>query len=948
MKAYIHSIITLLMFFLIFTANQNLLAQPMSGSYTIGGTSADFDSISQAVNSLITNGVSGTVVFNIRPGAYEEQVIIPEIVGANATNTITFQSESGNAEDVYWQFENPDWINFNYVIRIDAADHLRFNNISFSSNLTNVTGGGGVVIAFHNGLSEDVIFDSNVFYGITNSGESKGVISGYHSVSFPASLKDLKILNNEFHGFGNGIKLTEVTGSTVNTGLEIINNNLESNPANRGIYVSSFFSPKIERNNIVIPNASTGIRVDDSYGQFSVINNTVFSRYYGIFLRSAFSNNPAGGTIANNMVIVNSEATGAGMEIQAYIDSLIIAFNSFVAFGSQANGTALRFALGNYTSNSFSLINNMFIHYGIGKACDIYAPSQTITQMDHNVLYTNGSVLARWGGTDYSSLSNLQSASGMNLNSVSKMPDFENPNDDLHLVACSIGDEELKGIPVAGITTDYDGQIRDALSPYIGADETYADPPHLFSSKTAFGVSDSPIHFAAGDLDGDGDSDVAVVLGGLTNKVEVHWNNNGNFSSTTELDFGLLPTVVKIADLDSDNKNDIICLSDTIFVRYGMGGGVFTPPFKMPGVGVNVNPPPSGSDFEIMDYNEDGNLDIIQSYMGIVGVETGYLAMFIGQGNRDFMFYEPSQPTGLDYPAAIKLADLNGDNKPEAIVEDFVNEEVGVYENILPEILVFLNAVVYNTNHGGSGPLHANLDVYDFDGNNYNDIMVGKWNSTDSLTFLYNDGSTPFLENILGVETDDFRSSVTFTAADYELDGDVDILYATTSSEISILLNDGAGNFESVVACNPVGGNNFDGLALTMLHENFNNDNLPDFAILTQSDSFYIYYNAGWIPTGIKTEDETEMTVTAYELFQNYPNPFNPSTNIRYSVPERSSVVLKIYDILGSEVSTLVNEDKDAGIYTVNFNASQLASGIYFYRLTAGTFVETKKMILLR
>jgi hypothetical protein len=65
-------------------------------------------------------------------------------------------------------------------------------------------------------------------------------------------------------------------------------------------------------------------------------------------------------------------------------------------------------------------------------------------------------------------------------------------------------------------------------------------------------------------------------------------------------------------------------------------------------------------------------------------------------------------------------------------------------------------------------------------------------------------------------------------------------------------------------------------------------------------------------------------------------------------VPERSNVVLKIYDILGSEVSTLVNEDKDAGIYTVNFNASQLASGIYFYRLQAGSYIETKKMILIK
>jgi hypothetical protein len=85
-----------------------------------------------------------------------------------------------------------------------------------------------------------------------------------------------------------------------------------------------------------------------------------------------------------------------------------------------------------------------------------------------------------------------------------------------------------------------------------------------------------------------------------------------------------------------------------------------------------------------------------------------------------------------------------------------------------------------------------------------------------------------------------------------------------------------------------------------------------------------------------------------YSLGQNYPNPFNPVTTIKYSLAKNDMVMLKVYDVLGNEVATLVNENKDAGIYTVNFNASQLASGIYFYRLTAGTFVETKKMILLR
>jgi len=97
-------------------------------------------------------------------------------------------------------------------------------------------------------------------------------------------------------------------------------------------------------------------------------------------------------------------------------------------------------------------------------------------------------------------------------------------------------------------------------------------------------------------------------------------------------------------------------------------------------------------------------------------------------------------------------------------------------------------------------------------------------------------------------------------------------------------------------------------------------------------------------------EDDGGEVLAPYEtkLYDNYPNPFNPSTRIKYQVASISHVSLVVYDVLGNEVATLVNEEKHAGSYEVNFNASMLASGIYYYRLTAGTFAEIKKMILLK
>jgi hypothetical protein len=103
---------------------------------------------------------------------------------------------------------------------------------------------------------------------------------------------------------------------------------------------------------------------------------------------------------------------------------------------------------------------------------------------------------------------------------------------------------------------------------------------------------------------------------------------------------------------------------------------------------------------------------------------------------------------------------------------------------------------------------------------------------------------------------------------------------------------------------------------------------------------------ASFNPTDVKKEDD--LIPTNFVLEQNYPNPFNPITQIRFSIAQATNVKLVVTNLLGSEVATLVNDNLNSGIYTIDFNASYLSSGVYFYTLITDNFKQSKKMILMK
>ena len=109
------------------------------------------------------------------------------------------------------------------------------------------------------------------------------------------------------------------------------------------------------------------------------------------------------------------------------------------------------------------------------------------------------------------------------------------------------------------------------------------------------------------------------------------------------------------------------------------------------------------------------------------------------------------------------------------------------------------------------------------------------------------------------------------------------------------------------------------------------------------------FYKTNFTDFVVSVEDgKKEYVPTSFQLYQNYPNPFNPTTNIGFTISDFGLITLKVYDVLGKEVATLVNEDKSAGNYEVEFDASSLPSGVYLYQLQAGDYIKTNKMILLK
>jgi PKD repeat protein len=438
------------------------VAGAMGGTYTIGKTGADYSSFSVAVKDLVARGICRATVFNVSDGNYNEQITIPEIKGASAINTITFQSKSMDSSHVtlYYASQTSDGTN-NYLIKLNGADYIIFKQLGFKRTGTNPYAN---VIVLNNGSSHDSFLNNSL------AGVSIGSNSSGHSIftSDISTGNGYNLFRNNF--LKKGSSGFELYGNSLGyvPGAIIEYNKLDSTEGS-AILIQNYKGAVIRYNSIT--NAITaGLQAISMRGdsQFQVYNNFISEPKggTGIFLQSCWGQDSSNASVYNNMVYVGGTNTlnNYGIYISAS-KKLGIFYNSVnTAFGT-ANSAALYAS--DTATHSIALYNNIFSNLGLGYAINVFV--NCVSSCDHNDLFTKGSYLGWSTSGNPISLSGWQKVTAFDKNSFSINPLFKADNE--HIVDIGARALDSVALPLGKISFDFDGEPRNSKAPDIGADE---------------------------------------------------------------------------------------------------------------------------------------------------------------------------------------------------------------------------------------------------------------------------------------------------------------------------------------------------------------------------------------------------------------------------------------------------------------------------------------------
>ena len=459
-------ILTLLAVFAFNTSN----AQTFSGTYSVGGTGADYPTIMAAVNAMAGGVVAGAVIVEINSGVYEEFVDIPSFNGASNSNQVVFKSKSGNPEDVLIISDGRGKTGEeSSVVRFKDSKFTSLSRVTIKHLVTSFPNDSktGALVNFHNACVESSVIGCHLLFDSTvNSPRAVGIFMDAPT-SGGVNSSNIRIIDNIISFGGELINLKGNALSSPGTGI-IIRGNQILNSGWKSIISNNYNIAEISKNTIITQkgvNINHAIEIMNCRSDLKFENNYIkIGGYAGIEFTNIVAPNAT--SVKNNMII-RDEVTATSGRVDYGINvnactNMNFYHNSMLYTGASQN--SYLFAVQGNTTN-LNLVNNNFSNQVGGLVYWIGAPNG-ITTASNNNLHTTGSTLATWSGSQ-ATLADLQTATGKEQNSISTNPLFFSTKD-LHIDNFLL---DKVGTPLASVTLDYDGDPRDAATPDIGADE---------------------------------------------------------------------------------------------------------------------------------------------------------------------------------------------------------------------------------------------------------------------------------------------------------------------------------------------------------------------------------------------------------------------------------------------------------------------------------------------
>lgn len=436
----------------------------LSGTKTIGGSAADYSTISAAVTALSASGVNGAVIFNIASGTYTEQITINNISGASSTNTITFQSAANDSSMVTISYASSTTNANNFVVKLNAAKFIRFKELTIER--TGTSSYATVVEAV--GVSNNNKFENCIIKNGSSAYTSNFTSLVYITNGGSNNTSNYSFTNNKFENGSFGIYYLGVSSATLSAG-NIISNNIFQNQGRTAIRLYYHDAPTIN-SNIITSSASyyDFAAIEAQYCKNGILiqnNKIAIAKKYGIRMNNSTGQLLAG-LISNNFISLSG--SGAIALYYSNSGSHNIYYNSINVYGSNATGMYVNGS----QSNNLRFQNNIVKVGASGKCMDIISANFPFLNSNYNDYYFPNGNMGTWGATtNIATLALWKTTTNLDYSSINFDPSY-NSNTDLHIVApSSLSHKGTGALTTPSVNVDIDGNSRNNITPDIGAHE---------------------------------------------------------------------------------------------------------------------------------------------------------------------------------------------------------------------------------------------------------------------------------------------------------------------------------------------------------------------------------------------------------------------------------------------------------------------------------------------